>query len=201
MNAIVGFTHLLGQTALDERQADWVKKVGIAARHLLELLHDLLDHATLTAGKLDLEQAPLVFSDLVEPLVDLFTDRAREKGIELVSTIAPELQCSLLGDGRRLKQVLLNLISNAVKFTEHGRVEVIATVADLSAARRGRQRLMEISGVVPSIQAYPAGCRFNPRCALVRAECREQEPPLVDAGQGTRAACWATRPRRRCCGT
>ena len=135
MNAIVGFTHLLGQTALDERQADWVKKVGIAARHLLELLHDLLDHATLTAGKLDLEQAPLVFSDLVEPLVELFTDRAREKGIELVSTIAPELQCSLLGDGRRLKQVLLNLISNAVKFTEHGRVEVSATVADLSAAQ------------------------------------------------------------------
>jgi PAS domain S-box-containing protein len=135
MNAIVGFTHLLGQTALDERQADWVKKVGIAARHLLELLHELLDHAKLTAGKLELEQGPLVFGDLVEPLVELFTDRAHEKGIELVTTIAPELRGTLLGDGRRLKQVLLNLLSNAVKFTEHGRVEVTATVADLSATQ------------------------------------------------------------------
>lgn len=124
MNAVVGFTHLLTSTPLDAQQRDWVGKIGASADHLLQMLDDLLDHSKLLAGKLELERTPFDLGGLVDEVTALFVDRSNTKDILFVPDIAPELRRTFVGDPRRLKQILINLCSNAVKFTERGGVSL-----------------------------------------------------------------------------
>ncbi len=128
MNAIIGMTELLLDTPLDEEQHEFAGMVRDSANSLLTIINDILDFSKIEAGKLVLEKAEFTLTTVVEGSTELLAARAQEKQLPLMTFVAPEIPRVLLGDPGRLRQVLVNLISNAVKFTEQGEVVVRATL-------------------------------------------------------------------------
>lgn len=125
MNGIIGMTELALRHATDPKLIDQLGKVGKASQHLLQLINDILDISKIEAGHLVLEQVSFRLGEILENLLSLIGQRAREKGLQLRVDLAPELApLALLGDPLRLGQILLNLTGNAVKFTETGSVIV-----------------------------------------------------------------------------
>ncbi|WP_081959525.1 ATP-binding protein [Aeromonas finlandensis] len=124
MNAIIGMAHLALQTSLSPQQHNYVSKIDRAANNLLGILNDILDFSKMEAGKLQLEQVAFGLNEVCEWLADLTAFRAREKGLALLFDLAGDLPERLRGDPLRLGQILLNLTSNAIKFTERGEVIV-----------------------------------------------------------------------------
>jgi two-component system sensor histidine kinase/response regulator len=127
MNAIIGMTELALGTKLTAEQREYLTTVKDSSEALLALVNDILDFSKVEARKLSLEKVPFGVRDVVEDAVRLLASRASEKGLELACRIPPEVPEVLVGDPGRLRQVLVNLVSNAVKFTEQG--EVIVDVA------------------------------------------------------------------------
>jgi PAS domain S-box-containing protein len=124
MNAIIGMTDLALRTSLSNEQRDYLATVKEASESLLALVNDILDFSKIEARQLALEVVPFGLRDVVEDAVRLLAQRADEKGLELACRIAPDVPDALLGDPGRLRQILINLVGNAVKFTEHGEVIV-----------------------------------------------------------------------------
>ena len=124
MNGIIGMSHLLQKTSLNPRQHSYVEKLLGSARNLLKLINDILDFSKIDAGKLDLEKIPFDLDEVLNGLNNVIGLQADEKGLELLFKIAPEVPGKLVGDALRLGQVLLNLTSNAIKFTEEGEVVI-----------------------------------------------------------------------------
>ncbi len=124
MNAIIGMTELLLDTPLSSEQRDYTQIVKDSANVLLSLINDILDFSRIEAGKVTLETIAFEPGDIVESAVMMFTSRAQEKNISLMSFISPQAPKVVMGDPLRLRQVLINLISNAVKFTDSGEVLV-----------------------------------------------------------------------------
>jgi signal transduction histidine kinase/CheY-like chemotaxis protein len=124
MNGIIGFTDLVLTTELQKAQRDYLKNVSKSAYSLLNIINDILDFSKIEAGKLLIDEVPFNLAELVEDTVDLISIKAEEKGLELVCYIDPALPSQLLGDPIRIKQVLINLMGNAVKFTSQGEVVV-----------------------------------------------------------------------------
>ncbi len=124
MNAVIGLAHLLMDTGLNFRQRDYLSKLNNSARSLLGILNDILDYSKIEAGKLELEEADFELAEVLENTAGLFGFAAEEKGLELVFDIAPDLPPMLVGDPLRIKQVLNNLLGNAVKFTQQGHVRL-----------------------------------------------------------------------------
>jgi PAS domain S-box-containing protein len=125
MNGVIGMTGLLLDTNLDSQQRRFAATIRDSADALLALLNDVLDFSKMEAGKLDLEIGPFSPGALVESVVDILAPRALEKAVDIHAHIAPEADHICLGDSGRLRQVLLNLVGNAVKFTDTGCVTVI----------------------------------------------------------------------------
>jgi two-component system, sensor histidine kinase and response regulator len=126
MNGVIGLTGLLQNTELDERQRQYVDGVHVAGEALLTIINDILDFSKVEAGKLELEIIDFSLVQIVEEAAELVADSAQGKGLELLAYCSPELPLQLRGDPARLRQVLLNLASNAVKFTNEGEVVVRA---------------------------------------------------------------------------
>ena len=126
MNAVMGLSHLVLQSDLTLRQRDYLTKIEASARSLLGIINDILDFSKIEAGKLILEQAEFELERMLRNVSDQVALTAQEKGLELHISVAPDTPSLLVGDAMRLGQVLLNLCSNAVKFTEQG--EVILSV-------------------------------------------------------------------------
>ena len=126
MNAIIGLTHILSRRSSDPEQRDKLGKIDKAAGHLLCLLNDILDDAE----RLTLEQTPLRLGSIIANIDSLVSDKVAAKGLQFELDIDPRLAATeLLGDPLRLQQILLNVIDNAVKFTDRGRVSIGATTA------------------------------------------------------------------------
>jgi signal transduction histidine kinase/CheY-like chemotaxis protein len=124
LNGILGMTGLLAGSPLTEAQRAWLNVARESGQHLLGLLNDILDYAKLNAGKIALEHVPFDPAATAQGVVELLSPRAAEKGIEIAVDIHPGLPATLIGDDGRLRQILLNLAGNAVKFTQTGGVTV-----------------------------------------------------------------------------
>ncbi|CDS51818.1 hypothetical protein [Polaromonas sp. CG9_12] len=126
LNGVVGMTTLLADTPLDAEQRDYVHTMRISSDQLLGVINDVLDFSKIESGKLELEDEALNLLATIEEACDIGAPRAREKGLELLVDLGDDLPGWVLGDVTRLRQVLLNLVNNAVKFTDNGQVVVSA---------------------------------------------------------------------------
>ncbi len=124
MNAIIGMSELLAQTRLTDEQRDYVQLVRESSDALLRLLNDILDFSKIEARKLELESIPFSIRDVVEKTGRTLGLRAAEKNLEVACRVAPDVPDRLLGDPGRLRQVMINLIGNAIKFTDEGEIVV-----------------------------------------------------------------------------
>jgi two-component system sensor histidine kinase/response regulator len=124
MNGILGMTELLLGTPLNDKQRRFAQAVYRSGESLLEIINDILDFAKIEAGKLELANCDFVLRTLVEDTLELMAPRAHEKGLELSFREQPGLPSVIHGDPLRLRQILTNLVANAIKFTEHGEVVV-----------------------------------------------------------------------------
>jgi len=126
LNGMLGMTGLLLDTPLTAEQLNYAKAAKTSGETLLSLIEEILDFSKIEAGKLDLENSPFALATLIEETVELLGPRAQGKGIEIASFVDERLPVVVVGDAARLRQVLLNLAGNAIKFTETGGVAVIA---------------------------------------------------------------------------
>ena len=139
MNGVLGMAELLLSTELSPRQRNLTENVQRSAVSLLAVINDILDFSKVEAGKLELEEIELDVRDVIEDTVELIARSAHVKGLEIVSSIPPEIPTRLRGDPGRIRQIITNLVGNAIKFTERGHVVVTAT--DLGVDQCGRQGL------------------------------------------------------------
>jgi PAS domain S-box-containing protein len=130
MNAILGMTDLTLQTKLTAQQREYLQTARESAEALMSIIDDILDVSKIEARRLTLDRVPFVVRDTIEDSVKLFGPRADQKGLELSCRIAPDVPGVIIGDPGRLRQILLNLISNAIKFTDAGEVGVEVVVAE-----------------------------------------------------------------------
>jgi len=131
LTAIIGMTYLAMRANPNPPLERYLKKIGNAAQSLLGITNDILDFSKIEAGKLELEHIPFLLDDVINGVSDIVAQRAEQKGLALVFSVARETPRYLVGDPLRLGQILVNLINNAVKFTEKGEIVVKVTVSDV----------------------------------------------------------------------
>ena len=192
LNGVIGLSDLLLRTTLDPDQQRFAAGVQLASRALLGVLNDILDFSKIEAGHLELEVLDFEVRDVVEQVIGVLGESARTKGLELVVSCAPEVPRVLAGDPTRLCQVLTNLVSNAVKFTEHGEVVVRATAEPAPEDRVVLRVAVSDTGIglpgdkvqalfEPFTQADTSTTRVYGGTGLGLAICRE----IVQAMSGT----------------
>src|SRR5579883_121931 len=126
LNGIIGMSGLLLDTQLTPEQATYAKAVKSSGEALLSLIEELLDYSKIEAGKIDLEQRPFALTGMIEEITELLAPRAQSKQLEIAAFVDERLPAQVIGDAARLRQVLLNLAGNAIKFTPKGGVALIA---------------------------------------------------------------------------
>jgi PAS domain S-box-containing protein len=127
MNAVIGLTHLALKTDLTRKQEDYLTKIKSAAQALLGIINDILDFSKIEAGKLDIEKTDFQMEDVLNNLSSIVSQKAQEKNLEFLISSQHDIPPNLIGDPLRLGQILINLVNNAVKFTDKG--EVVVSVA------------------------------------------------------------------------
>jgi len=128
MNAIIGFADLMLKTELDSKQRSYLDHINKSSRSLLTIINDILDFSKIEAGKLVLENRDFSIDEVMQELSGMFSVNADDKGLELSVSAAPGVPRMLKGDSLRLRQVVINLVANAVKFTDQGSVSVLVDV-------------------------------------------------------------------------
>ena len=125
MNAIIGLSHLVMKTDMTDKQREYLKKIQISSQHLLGVINDILDFSKIEAGKLTIEKIEFDLESVLTNISQLIHDKAIEKGLELIFDIAPDVPNNLIGDPLRIGQTLINLGTNAIKFTQQGEINVV----------------------------------------------------------------------------
>jgi signal transduction histidine kinase len=157
LNGIVGMVQLLANTNLDHQQRYYARIAQLSSEALLALINDVLDFSKIEAGKLELEERNFDLAALMADTVELFAARALEAGLELVYHLQPNVPWRVIGDSERLRQVLVNLTSNALKFTDCGEVVIRASLVErtetdaLQRSRHGHRHTRRSSGSAISI--------------------------------------------------
>ncbi|SMF86324.1 PAS domain S-box-containing protein [Azospirillum oryzae] len=155
MNGIMGMTELLFDTALTPEQHQFAQAIRSSSNALLTIINDILDISKLEAGRVTIETLPFDAADLVEGVVELLTPRAHEKGIEIGFYIDPLLRRTLLGDPTRIRQILVNLVGNAVKFTDEGSVAVELEALDATESHLVLRITVTDTGIGVPAEALP----------------------------------------------
>jgi two-component system, sensor histidine kinase and response regulator len=135
MNAIIGLTHLVLKTDLNLRQHDFLTKIKSAAQTLLGILNDILDFSKIEAGKLDMEKTSFKLEEVLDNLSSIVGQKASEKNLEFLISSQLDIPPTLIGDPLRLGQILINLVNNAVKFTERGQIVVSVAIEERASDR------------------------------------------------------------------
>ena len=135
MTAVLGYAHLAQKLEQIPQSRDYLQKIQRAGTTLLGVLNDVLDFSKIEAGKLDLEKSPFDLSDVLDGVSNVVSVRAQEKGLKLSFTRSADVPRTVMGDPLRLSQVLLNLVNNAIKFTEMGSVAVTVTIDQMPVAK------------------------------------------------------------------
>jgi two-component system, sensor histidine kinase and response regulator len=130
MNAIIGLSHLALRTDLTPKQRDYLGKIHNAGTSLLAVINDILDFSKIEAGRLDIENAEFRLDDVFQSVATVTAQKAHDKGLELLVDVASDLPQNLVGDPLRLGQVITNLVSNAIKFTERGEIRLKGELLD-----------------------------------------------------------------------
>ncbi|MEW5734531.1 MAG: response regulator [Thermodesulfobacteriota bacterium] len=141
MNGVIGMTGLLLDTDLNSEQKEYAETVRKSAQNLLTIINDILDFSKIEAGRMELECLDFNLENLLEDEVAVLALRAEEKGLEMICVIPPDIPRNLRGDPGRLRQVIVNLVGNSIKFTERGEIIVRVGMVD----RNGRKALLEFS--------------------------------------------------------
>ena len=139
MNGIIGMSSLLSQTPLNSEQANYTETIQTCGENLLMVINDILDFSKIESGKMELEEKDFELRTCVEEVLDVFATKAAQAGLDLVYQIDYNVPEQIIGDATRLRQVLINLVSNAVKFTHHG--EVFVKIHQVSAKEDGETTL------------------------------------------------------------
>jgi len=142
MNAVMGMTTLLLDTRLDDDQRDQAETIRTSCDALLSIINDILDYSKIESGKLDLDSAPFILRECIESAMDLLTPAATEKRLELGFHMASDVPEGIQGDETRLRQIVVNLLGNAVKFTAKGEIEVSVTLEARSKPSEGNSPLL-----------------------------------------------------------
>ncbi|WP_341315834.1 transporter substrate-binding domain-containing protein [Paraburkholderia sp. IMGN_8] len=155
MNGVLGLVEVLERTPLNVDQGEMLSMIHESAGALLQILDDLLDYSKIEAGQLTIEAEPIDMRELVDYAVGLLAGQAHEKGLKVRVDIAPEVAAKLRGDSVRLRQILFNLLGNAIKFTLEGEVEVRVAVAGRSGGAQTLEMTVEDTGIgiAPEVQA------------------------------------------------
>ncbi len=136
MNGVIGMTALLDATPLDEEQRDFVETIRTSGDSLLTIINDILDFSKIESGQMEIERHPFALRRCIEDVLDLLSPRARERGLQLACAVEDTLPATLIGDSTRLRQVLVNLVGNAIKFTHAGGVSVAVDPVKAPAGER-----------------------------------------------------------------
>jgi PAS domain S-box-containing protein len=162
MNAIIGIADLLAKTPLSAEQDKYVQIFRRAGSNLLNLINDILDLSKVEASQLELERTGFWLQDLMEKVTEMVAVRADDKGLSLLCEIAPDVPTGLVGDPTRLRQVLLNLLGNAIKFTESGEVALRVTMDAELAVPGGLRFAISDTGIgIPSEKVGAVFERFT----------------------------------------
>ena len=193
MTAILGMAELLAEGELNAEQRRYIEILGNNGHALLDLINSILDLAKVESGRLTLERVGFDLREVVEKSAQTLAIRAHAKGLELTVSIAPGVPTALLGDPLRLRQVLINLIGNAIKFTEHGEV-LVAVDRDYAPDEpirlkfeRARHRDRNCEGQGPGFVCGVLAGRFFDRAQVRRQRartCDRQAAGQPDAGRG-----------------
>ncbi|WP_239483053.1 transporter substrate-binding domain-containing protein [Paraburkholderia sp. C35] len=155
MNGVLGLVEVLERTRLDADQGEMLGMIHESAGALLQILDDLLDYSKIEAGRLTIESEPIDMRDLVDTAVGLLAGRAHEKGLKVRVDVDPQVAATLRGDSVRLRQILFNLLGNAIKFTPRGEVDVLVNLVEQAESGQTIEITVDDTGIGidPEVQA------------------------------------------------
>ncbi|MFQ6114130.1 MAG: PAS domain S-box protein, partial [bacterium] len=144
LNAIIGMTELALETELSPEQRGYVSVVQSSSEGLLSLINDILDFSKIEAGQMELEEVDFNLREVVEGVGEIFGLRAQSKGLELLCYVEPEIPTQVVGDPTRLRQILVNLVGNAIKFTEAGQVAIEVESSNLQQLKKNKEKKIRL---------------------------------------------------------